>query len=82
MSDHQERFLRTEEATIFLRERFGIRRAPNTLCRLRVQGGGPSFIKYPDRSVAYRASDLIDWAEKFFGRSHHVASTAEVLHHA
>lgn len=78
MSEHHEHFLRTEEATIFLWERFGIRRAPSTLCRLRVQGGGPSFIKYPDRSVAYRASDFSAWAELITGASLHVRSTAEV----
>ena len=78
MSDQNELFLRTEEAARFLWARFGIRRASNTLSRLRVQGGGPVFIKYPDRSVAYRASDLSTWAEAITRASLHVRSTAEV----
>ena len=35
--------------------------APITLCKWRVYGGGPSFVRC-GRSVRYRVADLEDWA--------------------
>ncbi len=78
MDSNEILYFNTAEATQYLRERFGIRRATTTLCRLRVQGGGPRFVKHADRAVTYRSDDLAEWAGERLSRSRRVSSTAEV----
>jgi hypothetical protein len=61
-----ERYLDTEQASAFLRER-GVSAAPSTLRRMRSRsvGGGPVFYRVGGRGpVRYRPTDLISWVEQ------------------
>lgn len=51
------RLIRTPEAAHLL----GL--APSTLSKLRCVGGGPKFVRL-GRSVAYRETDLREWADR------------------
>jgi excisionase family DNA binding protein len=53
-----------------------LRLSERTLERLRVQGGGPLYVK-AGRSVRYRESDLEDWIA-----ARVVNSTSEEVYHA
>ena len=65
----------SKEASAYLLERHGIRRAPDTLKVMRVKGGGPSFHKH-GHSVIYDAADLDAWAARI--KSGPLASTSEL----
>lgn len=54
-------FYSSREAAAFLTAR-GVRTAPQTLNRLRVQGGGPLFRKAGSR-VVYDEANLIAWID-------------------
>jgi hypothetical protein len=54
--------LRRKAAAEYLEEKHGIVRAPSTLAKLAVVGGGPTF-RRDGRIPLYRTDDLDDWAE-------------------
>jgi hypothetical protein len=56
------RFLRRKEASAYLRETHGLERAPSTLAKLAVIGGGPIF-RRANRVPLYTTDDLDDWAQ-------------------
>jgi hypothetical protein len=56
------RNLRRREASEYLRERYNIHRAPSTLAKLAVVGGGPSF-RHAGRVPLYPIPELDRWAE-------------------
>jgi hypothetical protein len=66
---------RRAAASAYLREQWGIERAPGTLAKLAVVGGGPRFRKV-GRIPLYAAEDLDGWARALLGEP--VASTSEL----
>jgi hypothetical protein len=54
--------LSRKEASAYLLSRHGISRAPSTLAKLAVSGGGPVFRKINCRAVVYDIADLDTWA--------------------
>ena len=62
-----ERLLKTEAAARLI----GLR--ANTLCKWRLTGEGPPFVRIGPRAIAYREVDVSEWLE-----SRIVASTSEV----
>jgi hypothetical protein len=56
-----QRLLRRKAASDYLREIHGLERAPSTLAKLAVIGGGPVF-RRAGRIPLYSADDLDDWA--------------------
>lgn len=69
------RRLRRTEASIYLDEAWGISRTPNTLAKLAVTGGGPSFEK-DGRFPLYTEQSLDDFARSTLSPA--VQSTAEL----
>ena len=67
--------LRRAEASIYLLETYGIRRAVGTLAKLAVIGGGPRF-RVAGRTPLYTTDDLDSWAESIL--SPPVNSTSEL----
>jgi hypothetical protein len=59
--------LRRAEASSYLREKHCITRAPGTLTKLAVIGGGPLFRKVGSRHVLYDVVDLDRWANELVG---------------
>jgi hypothetical protein len=55
------RFLRRKAASDYLRETHGLERAPSTLAKLAVIGGGPTF-RRAGRIPVYATDDLDEWA--------------------
>jgi hypothetical protein len=53
-------FLRRKEASRYLRDTHGLERAPTTLAKLAVIGGGPAF-RRAGRIPLYARADLDDW---------------------
>ncbi len=70
--------LRRNEASIYLYENHGIRRAVGTLAKLAVVGGGPRF-RVAGRIPLYAPDDLDAWAESIL--SPLVNSTSELREH-
>src|SRR4051812_43810192 len=66
---------RRAAASAYLRERWGVDRAPGTLAKLAVVGGGPRFRK-AGRIPLYAPADLDAWASWLLGEA--VASTSEL----
>jgi hypothetical protein len=63
-------FLRRKQASAYLRDRYGLERAPATLAKLAVIGGGPPFRRL-NRIPLYTPADLDKWvASKLSGRMH------------
>lgn len=54
---HEERLLGQKEAAYIL----GI--SPRSLEAWRCKGGGPKFIRYSNRCIRYRRTDLEDWLQ-------------------
>ena len=57
----QPRPLRRSEACNYLYEKYGIQRKPQTLAKLAVTGGGPSYVK-ANRVPLYPPQSLDTWA--------------------
>ncbi len=57
--------LNRKEASIYLQEKWGIKRTVSTLAKLAVHGGGPKFQK-ANRNVLYPENELDAWAESIF----------------
>jgi hypothetical protein len=66
---------RRAAASAYLREKWGVERAPGTLAKLAVLGGGPRFRK-AGRVPLYAPADLDAWASELLGEA--VASTSEL----
>ena len=66
---------RRAAASVYLRESWGVERAPGTLAKLAVVGGGPRFRK-AGRIPLYAPADLDAWASGLLGEA--VASTSEL----
>ena len=58
-----QRPLSRQEASQYLLERHGIRRAPGTLAKLASQGGGPSYRRAGLRQVIYDVPQLDQYAK-------------------
>jgi len=54
--------LRRTQASLYLKEKYGISRTPATLAKLAVVGGSPRF-QYDGRIPLYPTSELDAWAE-------------------
>jgi len=61
------RFSRTQ-ASEYLSEKHGVKRAPGTLAKLAVVGGGPKFRKVGTRQVCYDRADLDHWVRQLIGK--------------
>ena len=59
---HYDRRLRRTEASHYLRERWGIVRAPQTLAKLACTGGGPRY-QCAGRIPLYPEVELDRWAQ-------------------
>ena len=59
-------FLRRKEASAYLKRRFGLERAPSTLAKLAVIGGGPPFRRM-NRIPLYDPADLDRWVASRLG---------------
>ncbi len=70
--------LRRYEASNYLLETHGIRRAVGTLAKLAVVGGGPRF-RVAGRTPLYAPDDLDAWADSIL--SPLVRSTSELREH-
>jgi hypothetical protein len=57
---HTQRFLRRKAASDYLRETHGLDRAPSTLAKLAVIGGGPIFRRAGNVPL-YAIEDLDEW---------------------
>ena len=57
-----QKLLRRKAASDYLRETHGLERAPSTLAKLAVIGGGPIF-RHAGRIPLYSPEDLDAWAE-------------------
>lgn len=71
-----KRPLRRGEATTYLEEKHGIRRAPSTLAKYAVVGGGPRF-RLAGRTPLYEPEDLDTYAESLLSPAVH--STSELV---
>jgi hypothetical protein len=69
------RFLRRKAASDYLRETHGFDRAPSTLAKLAVTGGGPVF-RRAGRIPLYSTYDLDEWVKSIL--SPPVRSTSEL----
>jgi hypothetical protein len=74
-SPAKSRLRGTRQACDYLLERHGIVRAPATLNKLRVVGGGPAFRKIGAKHVAYEEIALDTWADSLVSRP--LRSTSE-----
>ena len=70
-----QKLLRRKAASDYLRETHGLERAPSTLAKLAVIGGGPIF-RRAGRIPLYSPDDLDCWAESLLSAP--MRSTSEV----
>jgi hypothetical protein len=75
VSEQPCRLRGTRDASAYLRERYGVLRAPSTLAKLRVIGGGPEFRRIGDRAVGYTDPALDAYAEALISKP--LRSTSE-----
>ena len=68
--------LSTIAASDYLAMEHGVRRAPSTLRKLRVQGGGPAYFRVSSNEILYDPVDLDAWAAKRCGGMHRRRLTA------
>jgi hypothetical protein len=68
--------LRRKAASQYLEEQYGIHRAPATLAKLAVIGGGPPF-RRDGRIPLYSVDDLDEWATSRLGAL--MRSTSEIV---
>jgi hypothetical protein len=66
-------FLRRDEASNYLREKFRLRCSRQTLAKLAVIGGGPAFRKAGVTPI-YEPAELDRWAETKIGPVQHSTS--------
>src|SRR5215831_5964922 len=59
-------FLRRTAASVYLREKHGVQRAPTTLGKLASIGGGPVF-RHVGKIPIYSTDDLDAWAASLLG---------------
>lgn len=71
-AEHERNLTRTE-ASVYLRDRYGIRCAVATLATYATKGGGPKF--HRGQPVLYPTSALDEWARTRLGKL--VSSTSE-----
>jgi hypothetical protein len=69
------RFLRRKAASEYLHETHGLERAPSTLAKLAVIGGGPVFQRI-GRVPYYTAENLDEWVASKLSRPMHSTSEA------
>ena len=69
------KLLRRKSASDYLRDTYGIERAPSTLAKLAVTGGGPIF-RRAGRIPLYSTSDLDAWAISILSKP--IRRTSEV----
>jgi nucleotidyltransferase/DNA polymerase involved in DNA repair len=73
------KLLRRKAASEYLHEAHGVERAPSTLAKLAVTGGGPAFRRV-GRVPHYDPADLDAWvASKLGPRTHYSSQQASVL---
>ena len=65
----------TREASAYLHDRHRVIRAPATLNKLRVVGGGPEFRRIGAKQIVYCEDALDTWAESLI--SEPLASTSQ-----
>lgn len=79
--DLNVRYINRKQACAYLKEMYGIIRAPSTLAKLACNGGGPKFRK-AGRIPLYPTSELDAWAQKILSPLMTSTSTkAEEVHH-
>jgi hypothetical protein len=66
MTMEHQTYLRRKQASIYLREKYGLERAPSTLAKDAVIGGGPVFRRI-NRVPLYLTSDLDEWVASKLG---------------
>jgi hypothetical protein len=64
------RLLRREAASTYLKQTWGVVRAPTTLAKLAVRGGGPPF-RRDGRVPLYSTDDLDQWVSSRLGALMH-----------
>ena len=74
MTDNKRPF-RRDEASAYLRDTHGVQRAPGTLAKYAVVGGGPPFRK-AGRTPLYTPNDLDAWVDSIL--SPLVSNTSEI----
>lgn len=62
----QTRKLLRTEASVYLKEKFGISRTPKTLAKMASTGGGPRYYK-TSRETLYDPADLDEWVMSMIG---------------
>jgi hypothetical protein len=72
-------FLRRKEASAYLRQTYGLERAPSTLAKLAVIGGGPPF-RLLNRVPLYTAADLDQWVASKLGPRMRSTSDRALMH--
>jgi hypothetical protein len=76
---HPRQYLRRKDASTYLREQWGVPRAPRTLAKLASIGGGPEMV-YAGRIPLYSPESLDEYAIAQFSRP--VRSTSEARNRA
>jgi hypothetical protein len=71
------KFLRRKPAAQYLREHWGLPCSPNTLAKLAVVGGGPTY-RRAGRIPLYSIEDLDRYVEKKLGKEQRSTSDYEV----
>jgi hypothetical protein len=56
------KLMNPREASVYLADRYGVRRGTSRLAQLRMHGGGPQFIKM-GRDVYYSRAFLDEWIQ-------------------
>jgi hypothetical protein len=66
MTMEHQIYLRRKEASAYLRDKFNVERAPSTLAKWAVTGGGPPF-RLLNRVPLYTPADLDEWVASRLG---------------
>lgn len=69
-------FLRRKDASRYLKETWGVDRAPSTLAKLAVIGGGPPF-RHDARVPLYSVGDLDAWVASILSEPLRTTSETE-----
>lgn len=76
MADKAKKYLRREEASQYLKEKWSVSRKPKTLAKLACIGGGPEFHK-AGRDVLYTPAALDAYAISIISKP--LSSTSDML---